>query len=204
MRKRMIIVLAVVLLIVSVISVALANEPADHYSTVVHDISDLPNVTPIEGSQANLVVNDQGATLRVQTSGLTPGHALTVWWVIFNNPENCTDGGDGVCGFGDAFPPPGNEAAGASVSYAAGNVIGGSGKGQFGAHISAGGDAAPWKFGLVNPRTAEYHFILRDHGPAIPGIVNEQINTAGGGCNNIPPKTGDYTCVDIQAGMFGE
>lgn len=200
MRKQVIILLAVVLLIASVISVAVAAGPADHYSTVVHDISDMNNITSIEGSQAKLVTNDKGASLQVQTSGLTPGHALTVWWVIFNYPENCSGG---VCGMDDAFPPPGNIAAGASVSYAAGHVIGGSGKGNFGAHISAGGDAAPWTMGLVKPRTAEYHFVLRDHGPAIPGIVNEQINTAGGGCNNIPPFTGDYTCMDIQAGVFG-
>ena len=200
MRKRMIVLLAVFMLVLTVLPVVFAGEPADHYSTVVHDISNLPTITEIEGSRASLVTNDQGATLQVKTSGLTPGNALTVWWVIFNYPENCSDG---VCGMDDAFPPPGNVAAGASVSYAAGHVIGGSGKGNFGAHIPVDGDAAPWTMGLVNPRTAEYHFVLRDHGPALPGIVNEQINTAGGGCNNIPPFTGDFTCVDIQAGMFG-
>lgn len=199
MRKRIIILLAVVLLIVSVISVAVARGAADHYAAVVNDISDLNNITPIEGTRARLVTNDNGARLQVQTSGLTPGHAVTAWWVIFNYPENCSDG---VCGGDDAFPPPGNLAAGASVSFATGHVIGGKGKGNFGAHISAGGDAAPWPVGLLEPRTAEYHFILRDHGPAIPGIVNQQISTAGGGCNNFPPFAGDYTCQDIQGAIL--
>ncbi len=183
------------------LSVAIASGPADHYSTTVYDITEMNNPTPIEGSWARLVTNDQGATLQVKTSGLTPGHAVTVWWVVFNNPEGCSDG---ECGADDAFPPPGNTEAGASVSFAAGHVIGGSGKANFGAHISAGGEAQPWPVGLLNPRTAEYHFILRDHGPAIPGLVDEQISTAGGGCNNIPPFTGEYTCVDVQAGRFTE
>lgn len=204
MRKRMLILLSLlmaVMVVVSGLSVAVASGPAQRYTTVVYDISDMNNITPIPGSSAQLVTNDQGATLQVNTSELPPGHALTVWWVIFNYPENCTDG---ICGLDDAFPPPGNTAAGASVSFAAGHVIGGDGQGNFGAHISVGGDAAPWEFGLLHPRTAEFHFVLRDHGPAIPGLVHEQIRTATAGCNNFPPFTGEYTCVDIQAGRFTE
>ncbi|MDX1615107.1 MAG: hypothetical protein R3300_12415 [Candidatus Promineifilaceae bacterium] len=200
MRKRMTFLsLLVLVLVLGGLSVAAASGPADHYSTVAEDISDLNNISPIPGSSAHLVTNDRGATLQVNTSGLTPGHALTVWWVIFNYPENCTGG---ECGLDDAFPPPGNVEAGASVSFAAGHVIGDDGQGNFGAHISVGGDAAPWTVGLLEPRTAEVHFVLRDHGPAIPELVQEQIRTAGGGCNNIPPFTGSYTCVDVQAGRF--
>ena len=199
MRKRIAMTLCLLIVLVSGLSVAMAAGPAQRYTTTVHDISDFPTITPVEGSWAQLVTNDRGATLQVNTSELTPGHAITVWWVIFNYPENCTDG---VCGLDDAFPPPGNLAAGTSVSFAAGHVIGGSGQGNYGAHISVGGDAAPWHFGLLEPRTAEYHFVLRDHGPAIPGIVHEQISTATAGCNNFPPFTGEYTCVDVQAGRF--
>jgi hypothetical protein len=199
MRRRMIILSSLVMLVLGSFSVALASGPAQRYTTVVHDISDLSNITMVPGSSAQLVTNDQGASLQINTSGLTPGHTVTVWWVIFNYPENCSDG---VCGLDDAFPPLGNIAAGASVSFAAGHVIGGAGQANYGAHISAGGDAAPWTVGLLEPRTAEFHFVLRDHGPAIPGLVNEQIHTAGAGCNNVPPFTGDYTCLDLQAGRF--
>lgn len=199
MRKRMIVLLGLVVLLVSGLSVAFASGPAQRYTTTVEDISNFPTITPVEGSSAKLVTNDMGATLQVNTSGLPVGHAVTVWWVIFNYPEHCTDG---ECGLDDAFPPPGNTAAGTSVSFAAGHVIGGDGQGNYGAHISVGGDAAPWHFGLLEPRTAEYHFVLRDHGPADPEIVNEQISTATAGCNNFGPGTGDYTCVDLQAGRF--
>ena len=196
MRKRMIIILGLVMLVVSGLSVAFASGPAQQYTTIVNDISDMSNITPIEGSRARLVTNDQGATLQVNTSGLTPGHALTVWWVVFNYPENCSDG---VCGGDDAFPPPGNTAAGASVSFAAGHVIGGNGQGNFGAHLPVDGDAVPWPIGLLNPRTAEIHFILRDHGPAIPGMVNEQISTPGAACNNFPQYGGPH--LIIKAGF---
>lgn len=199
--KFMLLSLAVLTLIVGVQSIAMASGPADHYSTIVNDLSDFSNPEPIDGSWAKLTTSDNGATLRVHTSDLPAGHAVTVWWVIFNYPENCTDG---ICGADDAFPPPGNIAAGASVSHAAGHVIGQNGKGNFAAHISIDGDAPPWTVGLLEPRTAEYHFLLRDHGPMIPSIVNEQISTAGGGCNNVPPFTGDYTCVDFQGGAFIE
>ena len=199
MRTRMVIMLSLMMLAVGGLSVAFASGPAQRYTTTVHDISNLPTITPVEGSWAQLVTNDEGATLQVNTSDLPAGHAVTVWWVIFNYPENCSDG---VCGLDDAFPPPGNTAAGASVSFAAGHVIGDDGQGNYGAHISVGGDAAPWHYGLLEPRTAEVHFVLRDHGPADPDLVDEQIHTATAGCNNFPPFTGDYTCVDIQAGRF--
>ena len=196
MRKRMIILLGLVLLVVSGLSAAFASGPAQVNTTVVNDLSDF---TPIAGSSARLVANDQGATIQVNTSELPAGHAVTVWWVIFNNPENCSDG---ECGPDDAFPPPGNIAAGASVSFAAGHMIGGDGQANFGAHTSVGEDAAPWTVGLLNPRTAEFHFLLRDHGPAIPGMVNEQISTPGAACNNFPPFTGDYVCKDLQVVIF--
>jgi hypothetical protein len=155
---------------------------------------------PIPGSWAQLVTNDQGATIEVHTSGVPSGNAVTLWWVVFNHPENCSGG---ECGVDDAWPPPGNTAAGASVMFATGHVIGGSGQGNFGGHVSVGEPSGgPWPVGLTNPRGAEIHFILRDHGPAIPEIVQEQISTAGGGCNNVPPFTGTYTCVDFQAGIF--
>ncbi len=151
MRKRMIILLGV-MLVVSGLSVAFASGPSQVNPTVVIDLSDF---TPIAGSSAQLVTNDQGATIQVNTSGLPAGHAVTLWRVVFNYPENCI----GMCDEGDAFPPPGNIAAGASVTFGAGHVIGGNGRASFGTHLPVGEDAAPWPVGLLNPRTAEIHFI---------------------------------------------
>jgi len=101
-----------------------------------------------------------------------------------------------VCGEDDAFPPPGNIAAGSSVTFGAGHVVGGDGQASFGTHIRVGADAAPWPVGLLNTRTAEIHFVLRDHGPAIPGMVNEQISTHNAACSNFG-GTGDYLCKQL-------
>jgi hypothetical protein len=184
------------MLVVSGLSVAFASGAAKVDTTVVRDLSDY---SAIPGSSAQLVINDQGATIQVKTSGLPAGHAVTLWRVVFNYPEYCSDG---VCGPDDAFPPPGNIAAGASVTFGAGHVIGNNGRASFGTHLAVGEDATPWSVGLLNPRTAEIHFVLRDHGPAIPGMVNEQISTPGAACNNFPPGTGDYPCEDLQVGIF--
>jgi hypothetical protein len=184
------------MLVVSGLSVAFASGPAQATPTDVYRLSDM---STIAGASAQLVTNDQGATIQVNTSGLPAGHAVTLWRVVFNYPENCSDG---VCGPDDAFPPPGNIAAGASVTFGAGHVIGNNGRASFGTHLAVGEDATPWTVGLLNPRTAEIHFVLRDHGPAIPGMVNEQISTPGAACNNFPPRTGDYTCKDLQVGIF--
>ncbi len=176
-----------------------AARPEQRLTIKVDDISETGEITPIAGTRAQLVTDDQGATLQVYTTGLTPGHAVTLWLVFFNNPENCSDG---ECGPDDAFPPPGNTAAGAAVMYGAGQVIRDNGRAYFAAYAAAGENAAPWPVGLLNPRTAEIHFILRDHGPAIEGLVYEQITTADAGCNNFGSRAGDYTCVDVQAGFF--
>ncbi len=169
------------------------------HSILVDDIRDPGNIIPIAGSRAYLSTDDQGATIQVHTSGLTPGHAVTLWMVFFNQPENCSDG---ACGPDDAFPPPGNTAAGATVFYGDGLVIGANGRAYFAGHVTADEDNPPFSIGLVNPRTAEAHFILRDHGPAIDEIVYGQITTPGVGCNNFPPFSGEFTCVDVQAGIF--
>ena len=196
MRKRMFILLGLVILIVSGLSVAFASGPAQVNTTIVRNLSDF---TPIAGSSAQLVTNDHGATIQVNTSGLPAGHAVTLWRVVFNYPDNCSGG---ECGPDDAFPPPGNIAAGASVTFGAGHVIGDNGRASFGTHLPVGKDATPWSVGLLHPRTAEFHFVLRDHGPAIPGMVNEQISTPGAACKNFPPFGGDYICKDLQVGIF--
>jgi len=51
--------------------------------------------------------------------------------------------------------------------------------------------------------SAEVHIVLRSHGPAIPGIIDEQISTFEGGCiiffdpfTEIPDDVGE--CGDIE------
>ena len=133
------------------------------------------------GSSATLHRTNNGVTLNVKTSNLEPGDAYTVWFVFWNS---------GVLG----GPPSG-------AHYAAGHVIGANGKGNFSAHLSEGdvsgvlGEGGP----LTNPEGAEFHIVIRSHGPAIPGMIDEQIHTVDGGCTGVPATD---PCADHQVAIF--
>jgi len=154
---------------------------------------------------------DNGLSMSLHTSNLVPGDAYTIWWVIFNAPENCTDG---VCNEDDLFVidpetngiamddfgqrvmnPDALENAQISIQYATGGVVDADGKGDFAAAVGTGNVpgviAGP---GVVNPETAEVHLIVRTHGPVIADAFDAQITTFGGGCEpmDAPP------CQDVQ------
>jgi hypothetical protein len=141
-------------------------------------------------ASSKLVRTGAGVSMTLQTSGLTPGSTVTVWWVIFNNPEYCSGGMNPFglkCDAGD-FSNPDVEA---SVMIAAGHVIGGSGMGNFGGSIKVGKDT---KFvalpgGLTNPEGADIHLVVRDHGPLDPTLMPGLIHTVNV-CNPM--------CTDVQ------
>ena len=122
------------------------------------------NQVDVEGSSSTIHRNKNGITVNFKTSGLIPGNAYTLWFVVF----------------GDAPGPP-------SSTYAAGHIVGGSGKGNFSGHLSVGDifDMPNSTMSVFNtPRTAEVHMALRSHGPAQPGMIPEQIQTLDGGCTS--------------------
>jgi hypothetical protein len=157
----------------------------------------------VAGSWSRLHRTDAGVTMTIHTTGL-PQHTFTVWWVIFNNPELCSHGVPGFsqCGEGDLALFGGDPSIQSSVLYATGHLVGGSGRGNFGAHLAVGDTrGALFGPGLLNPHGAEIHLVVRSHGPAIPGLVNEQIRTFGGGCIDAPEGTGTpgpNVCTDVQ------
>ncbi len=144
----------------------------------------------VPSSSSMLVRTSFGATMTLQTSGLIPGNTITIWWVIFNNPEFCSGGENPFglkCDAGD-FSNPDVEA---SAMYAAGHVIGESGTGNFAASLTIGKTTKQVLFGpgLTNPEGADIHLIVRDHGPLdpalMPGLI-QSVNT----CNTV--------CTDVQ------
>lgn len=158
----------------------------------------------IPGSASSLATFDEGASMTLTTSGLEPGHVVTVWWVVFNHPEHCTQGEAPMhCGEGDLLIAGGDEAVEGTVLAATGHVIGPAGSGHFDAYLATG-DSSPVVGagpGLTNPLGAEIHFVVRDHGPAQAGLLGEQLQAFGGGCNNAPEGLGDpgnFACVDRQ------
>jgi len=87
----------------------------------------------------------------------------------------------------------------AEVAYLTGSVVSDNGMAGFGGSIRAGSVPNGWfGNGFNNPRGAHIHLILMDHGPAIPGLVSNQINTLRGGCTfeSLPPAFPDVAKAD--------
>ena len=131
----------------------------------VVEIGDEDNVT----GRSMLLRTQRGVLALLRTGDLVPGDAYTVWAVIFNNPGAC----DGPCDAADLANP---DVDGYST-LGTGKVVR-QGRTMFPMMIRAGGE-------LADPMDAEIHFVVRTHGPAIPGSVDEQISTLNGGC---PPN----------------
>ena len=177
----------------TVVAAPVQAAPATHQTS---NVALFMTPTLVPGASATLVRNDNGVGMSLHTSGLTPGDAVTVWWVIFNKPQYCTHGMFGAkCGIGDLLVFGGDPRVESSLLYAAGHVIGGDGVGDYGAYLREGELTRDTLFGpgIENSRTADVHLVVHDHGPAQPGIVNEEIHSFGV-CNP--------TCTDIQAAAF--
>lgn len=161
---------------------------------------------------STLVRTSDVVKMTFQPDALAPQHAYTIWWVIFNQPENCSDPG---CGEDDIFidgdPTKGlNEdqiaAADIVAGYATGKVASTDGSARFVAALSEGQTGQEVLFGsgalLKDATGAEVHLVNRSHGPVIPGKRAEQIGSFAGGCEVFlnPPEVPDAEgeCADVQ------
>jgi hypothetical protein len=151
-----------------------------------------PTAAPPPGS-STLTRTSNAIAMDLHTTGLTPGDAVTIWWMVFNHPEACTSGSstpddptDPRCGMADM----GNPAADLSVLFAAGHVIDDAGVAEFGGKLAVNdASGAIMGTGLHDPAGADVTLVVHDHGPAKPGQVDEQIHTFGA-CNP--------GCTDLQ------
>jgi hypothetical protein len=134
--------------------------------------------------------------VNVRTADLHPGNVYTLWWIIFDAPEGCAAGPDN-CTLADIFAP-GNPADATVFGPAAGSLAGGSGTATFAGHVGPGDEPNFIDLGdgsVDDPLSADVAFVVRNHGPAIPGSVSEQLSTFDGGC---PPNN----CMNVQFGIF--
>jgi len=165
---------------------------ANNVTSTVDIIDPIAEGPDISGT-SKLHRNKNGITVNFKAEGLYPG-AYTTWWVIWNNPEDC--GTPYACNDSDFGLVE------VEVLYAGGHVVGNNGKGNISAHLKAGDTSGSINdlFGLPaagglqvgNTFSSEVHVVLRTHGPKVPGMVNEQISSYGGGCNpeiNYAPFT---------------
>jgi len=190
------------------------SDKAKHYFKFAYSKEDVFN--PILGQntgKSTLIRVNRGVFVRYRSNKLIPGHAYTLWWVIWNKPGEClTPNGCGDPEDVDFLNP----ATEVDVLFAgSGRVIGNNGKGTFYGRLRAGNDSEsvndlmgiPAAGGIQKGNTfgAEVHLVLRSHGPAIPGMVQEQISGYTGGCTDpfaflpfseIPDEVGE--CGDIE------
>jgi hypothetical protein len=165
---------------------------ATHCETNVYDATTL-DVT----GTATLLRNDKKISMTFQAENLTPGNAYTIWWVIWNNPAECAT--PNAC---DVVDFSQTQVVRVDALFAAGHVVGNSGVGHFAASRKEGdisgstnylfGEPA---FALEDARTAEVHLVIRDHGPAIPGKLNDQISSYLGSCDI-------YACYEPMFAIF--
>ncbi len=153
---------------------------------------------------------------RLTTRELEPGHAYTLWIVIFNDPSQCTFGGPGVCGPDDVV----NDLAHPDMMWAAGSVADAGGGATFVGrrrvgteHGSVNRPVGLPAYGLEDPFGAEIQFVVHDHGPMIPQYMPDMITTLDGGCTDagvpaqgVPSPWNDHeygrrgpnTCQSVQ------
>jgi hypothetical protein len=112
-----------------------------------------------------------GISFTLETSGLEPGHAVTIWWMA-TNPDG-----------------------GTAVLYAAGHVVGGTGTAIFAGYLAVGASEG-WVMGddktLEDALAATVTLVVRDHGPGRADILDDQIRTFGA-CNPV--------CADLQTSV---
>jgi hypothetical protein len=142
MKRRLLVALALVGLL-SVMPLSQAGAATQTTS----DVTLLGDPSVVVGS-STLTRTASSISFSLQTSGLTPGHAVTVWWMVVN-----PDGG-------------------VAVLYAAGHVIDQDGTAEFGGSLKVGdakGSVMGDDSGLEDAAAATVMLVVRDHGPAKPG-----------------------------------
>lgn len=144
--------------------------------------------SPVDGAYASLMRNKNGLTANVHTFVRSGPGVYSLWWIIYNNPASCTTY---LCTFD--VPDLAVNATARIVPKGAAN---------FGAWLGPGG---PYSgevvfgdpdIGITNTEGAAVWLIVRYHGPAIAGDVEEQFTQYFGGC------PGGGACIDEQIVVF--
>lgn len=169
---------------------------AEKSSYQVADLYDFPAMSEALSGAVSLTRMKGGLEANISASGLDANAAYTVWWTIFNKPENCYNGA-GNCNILDLFNPD----AMPSLFYATGFVTGGEGMVNVTARLRDGdlpkgtNTLIPGGLHDGNGFGAEVQIVLRTHGDIIPGRTAEQISSYYGACEV-------NTCAETQIAVF--
>jgi hypothetical protein len=144
---------------------------------------------PVPGASARLVRNDRGITTSVNTSVASGPGVYSLWWLIYNDPASCATY---LC----TFDLP--DLAANAVAH----IVRNDGALQLSASLKPGGPYSGEvvlgdpSVGLTNVEGALVFLVVRYHGPAIPGGVQQQLTEYFGGCPD------GSACIDEQIVAF--
>ncbi|MCI0626282.1 MAG: hypothetical protein L0387_32335 [Acidobacteria bacterium] len=160
---------------------ALAAEPATRTTANVYWGWDSAN--PVGTSE--LIRSSSGITAVFNSSGLPAGQAVTLWFIIFNNPEHCSTT---PCTLpADLFAPD----VDGDFHFGSGHVVGAGVTTTFAGHLNIGDTSGSGRvevgldagFPLADPYKAEVLLAIHSHGPMLEGqALKSQINSFLGGC----------------------
>ncbi len=166
---------------------------------------------PAPAGEATLVRGEHDIQARVAAEDLEPG-VYTLWWILFNQPEACLFPGE--CGPWDLTNP----AVVSDLGYAGGVVVGENGTAHITARLAEGEDIVGFpdalpgiqsNTGLEDAMGTEVHLVVHAHGPVVPGLVGEQLNSFAGGCDHpfgdeygTPGPNPTTECMDVRFAVF--
>lgn len=225
--RRAVVLLATLLVVASTGSLAHAGGPKDK-AQIFAITAEGPE--PVPGSWSTLEREEDTVHARVR-SRIEADHAYTLWWVIFSEPENCSDG---MCGDDDIFNNPADHSQGLNVpqiqkvkisaltgggavanpagrwkldtSLTEGELPTGERQILLAAHENAIFTIPGAGKGLRDAEDAEIHLVLLDHGPAHedPELLEQQLTEFLGACNPDEATFDEETGFPTSPGSCAE
>ena len=195
---------------VALVTLALAgtvssqSDESGNVKTAISPVHSIASGAVVPAAGASLARNNNGVFGTISTSGLTPGHVITFWWVIYNNPE--------YCAAAPSCTPPdlNNPAVNGSLQYGGGTIADAGGRASVSGYLAEGDNSGFYlnpmfpnmpnpSPGIVDTKTAKIHLAVRSHGlpNADPAILQQQLTSFPGGCSVASPP-----CATLQAALF--
>ncbi len=211
--------LTVMLAILAFAIVMSPTTPAAAGSSVQKSYSDVYWTWDMENAvgESKLVRNNQGIHAKFETPVLPARQAVTLWFIVFNYPDLCSDG---ECGLDDL----GNTPARGDFHWADGEVIQAGKNTKFEGRLRVGDlsysglnevacpETQDCGIPLENPEGALVILATHSHGPALSGeALENQLSTFSGGCDvflgpdgfaagpgDLPDEVGECSTIQLS------
>lgn len=147
----------------------------------------------IPDAYSHLIRTDNGIFGKFHSPAMNPKEVYTLWMVVFENPEYCSDGN---CGSDDISDKNGQRIVnpdgsigtpGVNVSamWISGTISDKYGNGTIRINVEEGQSPGEVLYGpgLTDASGSEIHFIIRTHGAVLEDQIEAQLSTLKGGCN---------------------